>query len=51
MTLEMVKALSDADLEQVGIWAQEEVQERTARHKQENHRKNQGDGSRGGCIA
>jgi pyruvate formate-lyase activating enzyme-like uncharacterized protein len=35
MTREMIKALSDAELEEVGIWAREETKERVTRHKQE----------------
>jgi len=35
MTQESVKALSDVDLSQVIIWAQEEVKTRTERRKQE----------------
>jgi hypothetical protein len=35
MTQETVKALSDADLSQVILWAQEEIKTRTERRKQE----------------
>jgi hypothetical protein len=35
MTQEVVRALSDADLSQVIVWAQEEIQTRTQRRKQE----------------
>jgi hypothetical protein len=35
MTQETVKALSDAELSQVITWAQEEIQTRTQRRKQE----------------
>jgi hypothetical protein len=35
MTQETVKTLSDADLSQVIVWAQEEIQTRTQRRKQE----------------
>jgi hypothetical protein len=35
MTQETVKALSDVDLSQVITWAQEEIQTRTQRRKQE----------------
>jgi hypothetical protein len=35
MTQETVKVLSDADLSQVIVWAQEEIQTRTQRRKQE----------------
>jgi hypothetical protein len=35
MTRELIKALSDAELEQVSIWAREETKERAARRKQE----------------
>jgi hypothetical protein len=35
MTQEVVRALSDTDLSQVIIWAQEEIKTRTERRKQE----------------
>lgn len=35
MTRENIKALSDTELEQVGVWAREEKEERTLRRKQE----------------
>ena len=35
MTLETVKALSDADLSQVALWAQSEIKTRAERRKQE----------------
>jgi hypothetical protein len=35
MTQEAVKALSDADLSQVIVWAQDEIKTRTERRKQE----------------
>jgi hypothetical protein len=35
MTLETVKALSDADLSQVALWAQSEIKARAERRKQE----------------
>lgn len=35
MTREALKALSDAELEQVGVWALEETRERLERRRQE----------------
>jgi hypothetical protein len=35
MTLETVKALSDAELAQVVVWAQDEIKTRTERRRQE----------------
>lgn len=35
MTLETVKALSDAELTQVVVWAQDEIKTRTERRRQE----------------
>ena len=35
MTREMVKALSDTELEQVGGWAREETRERVVKRKQD----------------
>jgi hypothetical protein len=35
MTQETVKSLSDADLSQVIVWAQEEIKTRTQRRKEE----------------
>lgn len=35
MTQEAIAELSDAELEQVGIWAREELRERALRRKQE----------------
>jgi DNA-binding protein H-NS len=35
MTLETVRALSDAELSQVAVWAQEEIEARREKRKQE----------------
>jgi hypothetical protein len=35
MTRESLRTLSDAELEQVGVWAREETRERAAKRKQE----------------
>ncbi len=35
MTREILKTLSDTELEQVGVWAREETRERAVKRKQE----------------
>jgi hypothetical protein len=35
MTREMLKTLSDTELEQVGVWTREETRERAVKRKQE----------------